>query len=590
MALLSTPEGYATPQQIAAAEAIGSTSGGLKADQMNDVVRALLGRAARKAEFSQPDVSALEPGPDQTDTPGMRGANVAALGPTGGAVAGGSRADQMNDVVRTLLKREATKKAEFSQPDVSALEPGPDQIDIPGMRGANIAAPGPAGGAVSGAGGSAGLPGPRTAQATEPMVPGGPAMDNDARRAVGLVSGQPNNVDAGVTAFIARMTRLGVPMSEIGQFLQQRQVYMPQIDTDPYGNVIERRIGQAPIYRGHMPGHPGKPVEMDIGGIKIPAYEHVDPRTGEVTRTIPNFGAASGAGAQNTGAPGAPAAPNAGIPGAPTTPNAGGGGLSNVKSMDDLIRYGQGVKAQGEALTEGSKLEMKRNVDNFNNINKMASDAKDEIPQLELLKRVIGNPMFYSGLMSGQVNQLDMLGHALGVTSGQVAQLSQLAQKLGSAGSLELIKEMGAQGAVRVPEMTMVQKSNFDPENTRESNAAVVELRLRAAKRGVEWANQAKKYADAHGGFLDRGFEQQLRDWTEANPMITNKELADYGPLLTPREPKAGETGRTYQAGETLKGVTGPDGQVHDMVARPDGWYDANTNKLIVPHAKPLSQ
>jgi len=172
-------------------------------------------------------------------------------------------------------------------------------------------------------------------------------------------------------------------------------------------------------------------------------------------------------------------------------------------------------------------------------IEKRAADAQDELPQLQTLQKVIHDPAFYSGWKAGNVEAMSSALRMVGY-SGDTASLMQYAKKLGSAASLENIREMGESGAVRIPEMHMIEKSNFDIENTPAANAAIVDIRMRIAQRQLETANLANQYANKHGGVLDRGFDQIKRDYYEANPLFSKAEIDRYDHILTNRKPPEG--------------------------------------------------
>ena len=191
------------------------------------------------------------------------------------------------------------------------------------------------------------------------------------------------------------------------------------------------------------------------------------------------------------------------------------------------------VPAQIEANKAYSVEQAKNYVKKQEHIETNANNAQAELPQLQLLSHVLKDPNFYSGWQAGNVQAMSSAARAIGLSDGQTASLMQFASKLGSAGSLENIQEMAQYGAVRVPEMHMIEKSNMDINNTPQANAAVVEIRQRLAQRQVEIADMANAYADQHGGQINRGFDQEVRNHFREKPLFTDQEVDNYNGLLS---------------------------------------------------------
>lgn len=430
-----------------------------------------------------------------------------------------------------------------------------------GGQGSQGAVPAPAGPQVA-----APSPGPAGA--------GTAPQDQVRQMAVGLIR-------AGMAPAQAITTAAGM--------VQARQGFLPQHTVNDYGQIVRAAPGQMPQIVGQMPGHPGKPTSMfgmqgfeTIGANGVPKF---------TPTPIPSFGTQGGAPAtgqpgSNGAPPGAPAlasgpgaAPSGTSPGPPPLPTT----ADEARTYQDRMaawKAGQTKSAEEEALLAAKRSpaqqaaelqqiqekerariaadtspeaieggarkvalteQAKEYVKKQQMYEKQAADSQAELPQLNLLKRVIAVPEFYSGIFSKQVGDIKQIADKIGLQPNQTATLMQFAKKLGAAGSLEQIREMGQQGAVRVPEMHMIEKSNFDPENTQESNAAVVEIRARLAQRSMEIADMANKYADAHGGLIDRKFDQQVRDTYRDKPLIQDEELTNFNTLLDRKKPASTE-------------------------------------------------
>ncbi len=190
-------------------------------------------------------------------------------------------------------------------------------------------------------------------------------------------------------------------------------------------------------------------------------------------------------------------------------------------------------KARAAGVQEYAKGQAGNYVKKQEHIEANASTAQAELPQLQLLSKVIQDKNFYSGWAADNVEKVSSAARSLGLSEGQGASLMQFAKKLGSAGSLENIQEMAQYGAVRVPEMHMIEKSNMDINNTPQANAAVVEIRSRLAQRHIDIADMANAYANQHNGQIDRGFDQLVRDYYKNRPLFSAKEVEDYNTLLS---------------------------------------------------------
>ena len=212
-------------------------------------------------------------------------------------------------------------------------------------------------------------------------------------------------------------------------------------------------------------------------------------------------------------------------------PEAGGQG----GPASDMPRtYAEASKADAEreaakkTATDQATIYTKRYAD----VQRLGSDMADEVKHLEALKSAIRNKDFYSGFMADNVEKMDTALKSMGLSEGNRASLMQYAKKLGSTGSLENIREMAAFGAVRIPEMGMIEKSNFDIHNTPDANVGAIETRIRALKRGVQLRNDADEYADSHNGTIDAKFFSEQRKRNEAKPIFTDEEIANPGLIL----------------------------------------------------------
>jgi hypothetical protein len=210
----------------------------------------------------------------------------------------------------------------------------------------------------------------------------------------------------------------------------------------------------------------------------------------------------------------------------------------------------------------------------MDNLQQTAMSAQNEVPQLQMLKQVINDPSFYSGFQAHNIAQMDSALKAAGLGTGQRSSLIQFATKLGAAGSLENIREMGQVGAVRVPEMQMIQQSNFAPELNQDAARAVTELRMRLAQRQIEIADKANDYADRNQGRIDRGFDKELKAYYRDKPLLTDAEIKGFHGLMNKPAPagQPGQPGQAAPAAAYTEGDVASDGRGNTLVYRGGKW------------------
>jgi hypothetical protein len=292
----------------------------------------------------------------------------------------------------------------------------------------------------------------------------------------------------------------------------------------------------------HLSGLPAKPTiekfQTKVGDLSFeqPKQLRYDASGQPIYQDIPTTGGGASPGAPGSGS-------GAEMPGSGATPQA-------LKAWSDQnsVRMAE----QRSYAEEAGKTYGKKQAD----IEGIASKAQVELSQLQILKQVLQDPAFRSGEGGDIMAKISSAARNLGLGTGQRASLQEFAKKLGAAGSLENIQEMAQAGTVRVPEMHMIEKSNFSVENTPEANAAVVEVRLRTAQRQMDIARMAQDYADQNGGRIDRHFDKLVRANYADKPLFSDAEVSHYSDLLA----GSGSRSRpaTHREGDT---ATGPGGK-----------------------------
>lgn len=166
-----------------------------------------------------------------------------------------------------------------------------------------------------------------------------------------------------------------------------------------------------------------------------------------------------------------------------------------------------------------------------------AANAKDEI---NIAKSVINDPQFYSGTGEG-VNlaykrALASFGVDPGASLPQEAFRKVMAQNiLNQVTALREAQEQigGAGSRIFQSQIQLMENAAQNPDNSVAANRFLTSLAERSANRSQLIANMA---ADYRGGKLDAGFEKQLRDYTNNNPLFSDQELKF--PKLIGMDPK----------------------------------------------------
>jgi len=161
-------------------------------------------------------------------------------------------------------------------------------------------------------------------------------------------------------------------------------------------------------------------------------------------------------------------------------------------------------------------------------IESLASGADRMIPHLQLARSLMNQPGFYSGTGEG-VNL--WYKRALAAFGGDPnAALPQEAfRKIMAANVLDQVNQMkdeaaasGGAGRIFQSQIELMEKAAQNPDNSIAANRLLTEIGFRAAQRSKQIADMLAAYK---GGHPDSQFNKMLRDWEEAHPLFTQKEL-----------------------------------------------------------------
>lgn len=198
--------------------------------------------------------------------------------------------------------------------------------------------------------------------------------------------------------------------------------------------------------------------------------------------------------------------------------------LSSEKAQDQVVG-----KAYGEQFVETQKA---------------ARTAGDSLNRIRTMEKLIENPNFYSGAGAGLVTQLKQIGVKLGgdpAAASANEMFSSLSNKL-------VLDDLGGSlgTAISNGDRDFISGTAATLANTPAGNKEILFLAKKMAERKVEVSRLARQYAGKNGGRLDAGFDEQMQSWAEANPLLSEKDLARIsgaasGEAAPPPPPRRGD-------------------------------------------------
>jgi hypothetical protein len=173
--------------------------------------------------------------------------------------------------------------------------------------------------------------------------------------------------------------------------------------------------------------------------------------------------------------------------------------------------------------------------DTFNELQKGGRDAQGQLNTFRIMEKLIDNPEFYSGNGANLITTFKRGAASLGIKDADAAAPNELFQKLASQSVLD--KLGGSLGSgVSNSDVSFMAATTANLTNTPEGNRQIIQFGKALAQRQVEISKLARSYAQAHGGRLDSGFDDQLSAFAEANPLIPEETKAQAARSASPRQ------------------------------------------------------
>lgn len=160
--------------------------------------------------------------------------------------------------------------------------------------------------------------------------------------------------------------------------------------------------------------------------------------------------------------------------------------------------------------------------------------ADSTLNTLRYMGKLIDNPNLYSGTGSQTVTQFRRAAAALGVGDTSKLGPDELFDKM--ANRLVVDTAGGSLGAgFSNADRSFIQGTVASRDFSKEGNRLILDALTRVEQRKAEIAKMSRAYAKKHNGQIDPGFDEELAQWAEKNPIFPQtQEPAAAAPTAAP--------------------------------------------------------
>lgn len=229
-----------------------------------------------------------------------------------------------------------------------------------------------------------------------------------------------------------------------------------------------------------------------------------------------------------------------------------------------LLDYQKELRAQTNVnLPSGEKTYDqtvgKATAEQFVELQKTGRDAIGQKNRIQVMQRLVDNPEFYSGFGGNIKKQADQLLAGFGIKAADAARPEEVFEKLSNEFILD--KAGGSLGAqISNSDRDFMRDTAPNLANTREGNKALLYIADKIADRQMLIAKLARDYAKQNNGRIDAGFEEELRRFSEENPMFAQEDIARITGLAQQGQAQRSQQGQPQQGQQgqnrTKSGVT----------------------------------
>jgi hypothetical protein len=152
-------------------------------------------------------------------------------------------------------------------------------------------------------------------------------------------------------------------------------------------------------------------------------------------------------------------------------------------------------------------------------LQKAGRSAPSSITSLNLLERATQTPGYYSGTAEPLINAARKAAVALGAADAANAAPNEIFNKVSNKLVLDLAGGSLGTGFSNA-DRDYLAGTVPNLANTPEGNRQIIGIMKSVEQRKIEIAKLARDYAKANNGRIDAGFDDQLAQWAEANPLF----------------------------------------------------------------------
>ena len=189
----------------------------------------------------------------------------------------------------------------------------------------------------------------------------------------------------------------------------------------------------------------------------------------------------------------------------------------------------------------------------FTDLQNSDRNARNKLNTLALMEQSMNTPGFYSGLGGDGVKRANQFLGALGFKDMKAASGAEVFDALGNQVVLD---QLGGSLGAGISDSDRKSIALIGPslQKTPEGNRQLIGIYRSVAQREQQIAQMARDYAKANGGRIDAGFDDQVAQYAQANPLFP-----------------AAQGGATAQS----DGVSGPTGAGGIAAPRTQADFDA---------------
>lgn len=206
-----------------------------------------------------------------------------------------------------------------------------------------------------------------------------------------------------------------------------------------------------------------------------------------------------------------------------------GGQGTTFSNINNVMKWAQEQHAKRQALAANATEDAKKFNTEYHAIQSHGVAANEAVQRFTLMRQLIRDPNFYSGIGANKVLDIAKLGSVISGNPKWSGSMEAFA-KLVAGTNLAGLDQFRGLGQIRVAEIQLLQKAMGELNNTPGAINAIIEINDRLAKRNIKVAEMANEYASTHGDRLDKGWNVQLADWInkKENHLFTEDEEKNY--------------------------------------------------------------